>query len=189
MLFMKGDASSPRCGFSAQMVELLQKSGIEFSSFDILSDNTVREGLKTYSNWPTYPQLYVNGKLVGGLDIIKEMMEDEPLHEQLGVPQKEPLDHKLHRLTHQSDFVLFMKGSPEEPRCGFSAKAVELLNSAGFQYSTFDILSDQEVREGLKKYSNWPTYPQFYVKGKLIGGLDIMKEMAEDGDLEALKGE
>ena len=80
--------------------------------------------------------------------------------------------------------VLFMKGNPEGPRCGFSRTAVGMLADAEIEYGTFDILSDQDVRAGLKAFSNWPTYPQLYVNGELVGGLDIMKEMAEDGDLK-----
>ena len=71
MLFIKGPASSPYCGFSQRIVKVLKKyDGVKFGSFDILSDEAVREGLKKYSNWPTYPQLYVKGELVGGIDIV-----------------------------------------------------------------------------------------------------------------------
>ena len=70
-----------------------------------------------------------------------------------------------------------MKGNAQEPKCGFSRQAIELLNSLNAPYSTFDILQDEAVRQGLKEYSNWPTYPQFYADGELVGGLDIMKEM------------
>ena len=83
--------------------------------------------------------------------------------------------------------MLFMKGDPEEPRCGFSRKIVELLQTAKVKFDTFDILSDEDVRQGLKKFSNFPTFPQLYADGKLVGGLDIVKEMHEDGELlEAL---
>lgn len=74
----------------------------------------------------------------------------------------------------------------QTPRCGFSRKAVALLREHKIKFDSFDILSDNEVRQGLKKFSNWPTYPQLYVDGKLVGGLDILKEMAEDGELEEL---
>ena len=79
--------------------------------------------------------------------------------------------------------MLFMKGTPDEPRCGFSRQAVALLNEEKIQFDTFDILGDEEVRQGLKTFSNWPTYPQLYGDGKLIGGLDIMKELKEEGEL------
>lgn len=83
--------------------------------------------------------------------------------------------------------MLFMKGSPQAPRCKFSRAMVDLLAGAGAQYGSFDILSDQGVRQGLKKFSNWPTYPQLYVGGKLLGGLDVVKELQEEGELADLK--
>ncbi|KAJ8960613.1 hypothetical protein NQ318_013905 [Aromia moschata] len=74
MLFMKGNRTTPRCGFSRQIIEILNNTGAKYETFDILTDEEVRQGLKTYSDWPTYPQLYVNGELIGGLDIVKEMV-------------------------------------------------------------------------------------------------------------------
>ena len=84
----------------------------------------------------------------------------------------------------QRPVILFMKGSPDEPRCGFSRKVVEALRSSGApDFGHFDILSDEAVRQGLKEYSQWPTYPQLYINGELIGGCDIILEMAESGEL------
>lgn len=188
MLFMKGDPDTPRCGFSRQITQLLKEKGIKFSSFDILQDEEVRQGLKTYSNWPTYPQLYANGELVGGVDIVKELIESGELESQL--PKQTSLEDRLKSLITKSDVMLFMKGDPDTPRCGFSKQMTSVLADTGVKYDTFDILSDDEVRQGLKTYSNWPTYPQLYVKGELIGGLDIVKELKESGELESvLKGE
>ncbi|KAJ8985331.1 hypothetical protein NQ317_008361 [Molorchus minor] len=79
--------------------------------------------------------------------------------------------------------MLFMKGNREQPRCGFSKQIIEILNNTGVKYETYDILCDEEIRQGLKTYSDWPTYPQLYVNGDLIGGLDIVKEMLASGDL------
>lgn len=81
--------------------------------------------------------------------------------------------------------MLFMKGSPEAPFCGFSKKMVAILQKYdGLKYGHFDILQDSEVREGLKEYSKWQTYPQLYVGGKLVGGIDIVQEMEENAELE-----
>ena len=197
MLFMKGSPATPKCGFSRQIVEILHENEIKFSAFDILTDNEVREGLKLYSEWPTYPQLYVSGEFVGGLDIVKEMAASATgLQGSLGINSsniplspspipvpstiaEEPLEDRLKRLISRDKVVLFMKGSPATPKCGFSKQIVEILNSNNISYSTFDILTDNEVREGLKVYSEWPTYPQLYAHGELVGGLDIVKEMAE----------
>jgi Grx4 family monothiol glutaredoxin len=87
MLFMKGTPSNPQCGFSRTIVGLLNKAGIEFSSFDILADEEVRQALKVFSNWPTYPQLYGHGTLVGGVDIVRELFEEGSLKKELGFPQ------------------------------------------------------------------------------------------------------
>eukprot|EP01118_Nematostelium_gracile_P020053 TRINITY_DN95_c0_g1_i1.p1 TRINITY_DN95_c0_g1~~TRINITY_DN95_c0_g1_i1.p1 ORF type:complete len:190 (+),score=78.96 TRINITY_DN95_c0_g1_i1:281-850(+) len=185
MLFMKGTPSNPQCGFSNKIVELLKSQDILFDSFNILSDEEVRQGLKEYSNWPTFPQLYIDGKLIGGLDIIKEMVEEGELKGM--VPEKalkKDLNTKLKEIINQKPVMLFMKGNPEEPKCGFSRKIVEILNTENIQFGSFDILQDEEVRQGLKTFSNWPTYPQLYSKGKLIGGLDIVKELAADGELK-----
>ncbi|XP_053306408.1 glutaredoxin-3 [Spea bombifrons] len=188
MLFMKGSAQEPRCGFSRQIVDILNRHKVQFSSFDILSDDEVRQGLKTFSNWPTYPQLYVSGELIGGLDIVKELVESGELDKIC--PKAQNLEDRLKALINKAPVILFMKGNKQMAKCGFSRQILEILNNAGVEYETFDILEDEEVRQGLKTYSNWPTYPQLYVKGELIGGLDIVKELKENGELTTvLKGE
>lgn len=84
------------------------------------------------------------------------------------------------------DVLLYMKGSPDFPQCGFSGQTVAALNAIGKPFSYVNIFEDQEIREGLKTYSNWPTFPQLYVKGELIGGCDIVMEMYQSGELKQL---
>ena len=203
MIFMKGTPDQPRCGFSRQVIEIFSKEQIPIATFDILTDEDVRQGLKVYSDWPTYPQIYVRGELIGGLDILKEMLGDgsSTLAEQLGVTRKtsalsqketeasavtddNDLKERLKQLTRRSHVMLFMKGLPSMPKCGFSRQIVEILEELNISYDAFDILSDETIRHGLKVYSDWPTYPQLYVNGELIGGLDIVKEMKDDGTLQ-----
>ncbi|KAL6777767.1 GRX4 [Auxenochlorella protothecoides x Auxenochlorella symbiontica] len=187
MLFMKGSPDAPQCGFSAKVVAALRAVGADFDSFDILGDAGVRQGLKAYSNWPTFPQLYVAGELLGGCDIVLELAASGELAAELaaaGAPGDADRAAQLKALVSSSPVMLFMKGTPEEPRCGFSRKVVDALRSTGTAFGTFDILSDQDVRARLKEYSNWPTYPQLYVKGQLLGGCDIVLEMAADGSLK-----
>lgn len=86
----------------------------------------------------------------------------------------------------KNDVVLFMKGSPLFPQCGFSSRAVAILEHCGVAFESVDVLQDQEVRQGIKEYSNWPTIPQLYVKGEFVGGSDIMMEMYEAGELKDL---
>ncbi|KAL0832014.1 hypothetical protein ABMA28_001511 [Loxostege sticticalis] len=103
------------------------------------------------------------------------------------VPQAAPqkLEDRLKALINKHNVMVFMKGNREAPRCGFSRTLIQILNGTGVQYDTFDILTDEEVRQGLKEYSDWPTYPQLYVKGELVGGLDIIKELQANGELES----
>lgn len=83
--------------------------------------------------------------------------------------------------------VLYMKGTPQAPQCGFSALAVQVLNACGVrELTTVNVLADAEIRQGIKEYANWPTIPQLYVNGEFVGGSDIMREMYESGELQKL---
>ena len=85
-----------------------------------------------------------------------------------------------------NDVVLYMKGTPVFPQCGFSAAVVQVLSTVGVKFKGVNILEDPGLRQGLKDYSNWPTFPQLYVKGELVGGCDIVREMYESGELQTL---
>merc|ERR1712168_1130446 len=91
----------------------------------------------------------------------------------------------LHRIIHHDSIVLFMKGIPQEPKCKFSRAVMALFKEVmpDLQFGHFNILEDEEVRQGIKEYSNWPTFPQLYIEGDLVGGLDVMKELHENGEL------
>jgi len=99
---------------------------------------------------------------------------------------EEQLNERLRGLMNQAPVVLFMKGNPDAPRCGFSRQTVAILREQNVDFKHFDILTDQSVRSGLKVLNDWPTFPQVIVKGELIGGLDILKEMVGNGELNAL---
>lgn len=293
VIFIKGTPTTPKCGFSEQLLDQLRELRIKFHHFDILSDENIRNWLRHYANWITYPQVYIEGKLVGGLDVVKDLIKSgefqkkiEPLNikdspegladkiisssavvaliegkvsepatlkseeivrvlndngirfssfdlqtadealtkalkEKLNtqefpgvIVQKEfigdykkikeladskqlqakiPQDNlvlsvneKLKALTTSNPVMIFIKGSPEAPQCGFSRKLVDLLAKYNTNYGHFNILSDNTVRERLKEYSNWKTYPQLYVEGEFVGGLDIALEMDSQGELAPL---
>jgi len=82
--------------------------------------------------------------------------------------------------------VLYMKGTPVFPMCGFSAAVVQILSQTGVKFQTYNVLDDAELRQGLKEFSNWPTFPQLYVDGELVGGCDIVREMYQSGELAQL---
>ncbi len=91
---------------------------------------------------------------------------------------------KIENLVSKNSVMLFMKGTPEQPQCGFSARVVQILNFLKVKYDFFDVLSDEPIRQGIKEYGAWPTIPQLYVKKELLGGCDIIQEQFESGDLE-----
>jgi len=101
-----------------------------------------------------------------------------------GEETPEELEARLRKLMNQSKVVAFIKGSPDAPRCGFSRKVVALLRDEKIDFTHFDILTDESVRQGLKALNDWPTFPQIIVNGELIGGLDVVQEMAESGELQ-----
>ena len=99
-------------------------------------------------------------------------MSDNPTHDRIAKDLAE------------NDVLLFMKGTPVFPQCGFSAAVVQVLSELGVKFKSVDVLKDAEIRQGIKEFSNWPTIPQLYVKGEFVGGSDIIKEMFEQGELE-----
>ena len=96
------------------------------------------------------------------------------------------IQSKIKELVETNDVVLFMKGTAEFPKCGFSSTVVQILNHLGAKCLGVNILEDQDMRQGIKDYTNWPTLPQLYIKGEFIGGCDIVKEMFQAGELKAL---
>jgi monothiol glutaredoxin len=95
-------------------------------------------------------------------------------------------NERISQIVNEHDVVLFMKGTPLFPQCGFSSRAVAILEHLGADFEGVDVLQDMEIRQGIKAYSDWPTIPQLYVKGEFVGGSDIMMEMFEAGELEQL---
>ncbi|XP_062123464.1 glutaredoxin 3 [Drosophila sulfurigaster albostrigata] len=128
---------------------------------------------------------------VDGVDIAAISSKSKKLAENASsaAATGQTLEDRLKSLINKAPLMIFMKGDRNAPRCGFSKQLIAIVNDTKLPYETFDILSDEEVRQGLKTYSDWPTYPQVYVKGELIGGLDIIKELLANNELESsLKG-
>ena len=99
------------------------------------------------------------------------------------------VNQRIRTLVSNHDVVLFMKGSPAAPQCGFSAAVVQVLAGLGVPYESVDVLQDPMIREGVKAYAKWPTIPQLYIKGQFVGGCDIVTEMAKTGELNTLLAE
>ncbi|QKG72508.1 Grx4 family monothiol glutaredoxin [Erythrobacter mangrovi] len=99
------------------------------------------------------------------------------------------INERISNIVGNNDVVLFMKGTPLFPQCGFSSRAVAILDHCGVAYEGVDVLQDMDIRQGIKGYSDWPTIPQLYVKGEFVGGSDIMMEMFEAGELQQMLSE
>jgi len=98
------------------------------------------------------------------------------------------VQEKIQQTISENPVVLYMKGTADFPQCGFSGRSVQILNACGVEFVSIDVLSDPEVREGIKAFSNWPTIPQLYINGEFIGGSDIMTEMYQSGELKTALG-
>ena len=96
------------------------------------------------------------------------------------------IEDKIKEQLNNDKVVLYMKGTADFPQCGFSGKAIAILQQCGINFKTYNVLEDAELRQGIKEYGQWPTIPQLYVKGELIGGSDIMGELFEQGELQAI---
>lgn len=169
--------------------QALKNNNILFEEFDVNRDLDIKSAIINNSNNIIFPQLYVKGKLVAAGENILKMAETGELHEIVPNESKaENLNERLKRLINQQKVMLFMKGSPDNPCCGFSRKIVQILRETPqlSDFGHFDILSDNAVREGLKTYSQWSTYPQLYCDGELVGGLDVVKELVENDEIESI---
>ncbi|PWN41273.1 glutaredoxin [Ceraceosorus guamensis] len=130
-----------------------------------------------------------NGAASGPLSHTSAPIQSAQGYEEHHVPKQESDEELASRckgLMEREKVMLFMKGNPDQPRCGFSQKTVALLRQEGVRFGSFDILQDEAVRQGLKKLNDWPTFPQIVVNGELIGGLDILKEQIETGEFREL---
>ncbi|KAJ4812028.1 Monothiol glutaredoxin-S17 protein [Rhynchospora pubera] len=205
-LFMEGSPDLPKCQSSKTVIDVLHKEGVAFGSFDVVADNKIREAVKLYSNWPAYPQLYCHGSLIGGNDIVVALHKNGELSSVFrdhgfdggssttGVADsvtglsKKLMSH-LKDLVNAKPVMVFMEGKNDEPN-GYSENSViRILREERSPFEIFDVLLDEEVREGLKVLSNWSSYPQVYVKGEFIGGFDIVSEMHKSGELTRLLSE
>lgn len=113
------------------------------------------------------------------------VLQESP-NEITSIDKSVPVAEQIKNLLNSEKVILFMKGNTDFPQCGFSANTSGILRQMGVPFKTFNILNDQDIRQGLKEFSNWPTYPQLYVKGQLVGGNDIVTEMFQSGELQEL---
>lgn len=176
-----------------EMGKLEQYKEVKFAKIE--AENVPEVSLKSGVAVVPTVLLLRNSGVIGRVDGVNASVLTEKIKHHLNnkdaplldaAKAKESLEDRLKKLVNQAPCMLFMKGNPANPRCGFSRTIVSILDGYKTDYKSFDILQDNDVREGLKKFSDWPTYPQLYLNGELIGGLDIVREMNESGELESM---
>jgi Grx4 family monothiol glutaredoxin len=170
MIFIKGTPQEPKCKFSKALIRFLMDQNVtKFGYYDILSDANVREALKVHSNWKTYPQLYVSGKLIGGLDVVKELHADSAFIPQVPASALgKGLFPRLRALVDTKPTMLFIEGSQGAPETKEGTLAVKALRDMSIDFGCFDVRSDASIMNGLKQYGHVLTYPQLWVKSDVV---------------------
>ena len=181
-VYLKGSISQPKSRRSQKLVRML--NGYDYQTFDISSDKCLAEYVKLFTGSAVFPKFFLHGNYCGSIEELAEAIKAGSLSKSL----EQDLNTRLHKLINSQKHLVVMMGSKEEPICGFSKRLISLLAEYGLQYDTFDISIDNEVCEGLKVLSNWPTYPQVYANGELIGGLDICMQLHTEGSLKEALG-
>lgn len=192
MVFMKGNPTNPRCKFSKALVRFLMgKNIVRFGYFDVLQDQIVREALKVYSNWVTYPQVYIKGELVGGLDVVQELdAQGELLPKVPAECLGKGLFPRVKAIIDSKPVMLFMQGTPDAPQTEDDRQAVQLLRELGVEFGWFDVSAAdaEEIRLGHQQYALSKGYPQLWAHGQHVGNLDAMLAKHRDGALVQLVG-
>jgi Grx4 family monothiol glutaredoxin len=188
MVFIKGTPQEPKCKFSKALLRFLMDNNItKFGYFNILEDAVTREALKVYSNWKTYPQVYINGELIGGLDIVKEMHVDGDFMAK--VPKEclgKGLFPRIRAIIDQQYVMLFMQGTPDSPKTDEDKQLVDLLKEYKVEFGHYDVTQAEDVKLGLQQYARCTGYPQLYAGAEHVGGAEVVTTKHKESKLGAL---
>lgn len=189
-LFLRGPPTA--CGqdpAAGALVGRFREAGVGFSAYNLEDDAEVEEAVRTRSGVAQGPMLFVEGRS----ESVEELLTLEPSALRLRMPaasrgltEREAVREHCLELIASAPVVVFIKGTVEEPKCGFTNKMLTLLMSRGIKFATVNILAEPLVREEMKEISSWKTYPQLYVLGKFVGGLDVAKQLDEENELVKL---
>ena len=182
-IFIKGSKEEPKCKFTRRLVEMLRKPGYDYRTFNILADQRIRQWLKVYSNWPTFPQMYIDQKFVGGIDVVTELVEGDEFDEMVPESCKPlPPKEKLAKMLKQSKLVLLLNGTVENPKDDASKALIEKINTLNCEYSIVDVTSDPEFVTHLAKGQQ---VPYVYMDGVPACGIDGVDQLAMQDSFKA----
>ena len=171
-MLINGTLENPADDASKIILEKVHNLKCQFTAVDMIENKAFMEYFGDKQQ--DVPYVFLKGVPACGLDGVDQLPVDDQFKAAF-TERKMTVTEKIESLIKNNKVILFMKGVPDSPQCGFSSKIISILNQYdGLKFEHFNIFEDQELREALKKYSNWPTYPQLYVDGKLVGGIDIV---------------
>lgn len=187
-MFIKGTLDQPKCKFTRRLVDSIKPCEYKVKTFNILADERIRQWLKFYSNWPTFPQIYIEGQFVGGIDIVMELIEEGEFDEMIPKNCKKlPADQALQHLLTENNVLVAMHGSINEPVDAEGKGLVELMRSLGIQFAAIDVNANQELAQELQKVNKLDKISTLvYIKGELVGTYETLKKMIDDGQKDQL---
>ncbi len=184
--FIKGTPQDPFCKFSKEFQKIITELNIKYKSFNIFKDEKLRSYLRLYSGWKTYPQFYINAKVVGGLDVMKSLIEKGEFMNMVPIEcKKEGCVDMIEDFTKSNKVVVFAKGMPgkgdDKTKCKSCKEVFKTLKANNIEFKVFDVLKDKMAREVVKEINKSEFYPQVVVNGKYLGGVKFMKDVQEQG--------
>ena len=160
VIFIRGNPAAPACRASRQMVEQLDNLEIKYRSYDILFNQKLKEWLKYYANWPSFPQLYIYGKFIGGTEIMLQLIEQDDFMAM--IPSECIRTNAIERINTalaKSVVAIFIKGTKNKPFDGYQREAIQILDASKVRYSIYNVMNDPDLREILKEISRFSSYP------------------------------
>lgn len=158
------------------MVDQLDTLEIKYKSFDILFNQKLKEWLKYFANWPSFPQLYIYGKFIGGTEIMLQLIEQDDFMAM--IPTECIRTNAIERINtalSKSVVTIFIKGTKKKPFDGYQKEAIEILDSSRVRYSVYNVMHDPDLREILKEIARFSSYPMLFIEKKFVGGLNFLK--------------
>lgn len=186
--FIKGTPTEPKCKFTRRLLAHFNKYELTFKSYNILEDERIRQWLKIYSNWPTYPQVYINKEFVGGIDVIDQLVEEGEFIDMVPKECKKlPPIEIFEEMLSSFDVVVIMEGLPDKPNNDASKTLIETLEKNSIKYVTVDYsVLEEEVKEHIKSKYSVDSIPQIFLKKKPFGNQETLQKYVNDGTLESV---
>jgi len=187
VIFIKGTPHDPFCKFSKAFIKTLKETKIKYKSFDIFKDDYLRCYLRLYSGWKTYPQIYINSKIVGGVDKLNELVAKGEFLDMVPLEcKREGILNDIQKYLEAHPLVVIGKGTEETSKCKNTLKVYNILKSNGIKFEIFDVMKDEFAKVIIKEIYNFDHYPALFLNSKYIGGANELKKAHSSNDIKSL---